>query len=164
MSLVTPAFLINKVTCTTRLHDASGSVNFPYAGIFDSYRSLIDVLNSHKFPEILPFLNLRRQRELSDAVIQCGLVSGEAESFLYVGTAYRRSPILERLLEFYGDPELAATDRQLVLESLQVARNVLSTLPNKYPFLDRHFERFKSAEALGYEYRPIDPFAEMVAR
>lgn len=164
IALATPAFLINKVTCTTRSHSASGSVSFPHAGIFDSYRSLMDVLNSRKFDEIVPFLDTSNPKELSDAVIQCGLVSGEAESFLYVGTAYRRSPLLERLLEFYGDPALSTTDRQIVFESLQIARNILSTLPNRYPFLDRHFERFKSAEAVGFEYRPIDPFAEMVAR
>jgi hypothetical protein len=164
MILVTPAFRINKVTCTTRIHDASGSVNFPYAGIFDSYRALMDVLNNRTFEEIVPFLRAGDPRELSDAVIQCGLVSGEAESFLYVGTAYRRSPLLEKLLQAYGDPAFSPRDRRIVLDSLQVARDILSKLPNRYPFLDRHFERFKSAEAAGFEYRPINPFAEMIAR
>jgi glycosyltransferase involved in cell wall biosynthesis len=114
MSRMTPFFYMNRVTCTTRIHSATGTFQFPEAGILDSQRSLIDLLNQLSFTELFPFVDFNIASEMVVFVHQLLKVTGDPSIFLYKGVQANSSPLFEKMYEWFASPASGAELRTLV--------------------------------------------------
>jgi glycosyltransferase involved in cell wall biosynthesis len=164
LSLETRFFLINKITCTTRIHEGSGTVQFHHAGIFDSYRSIVDVLNDRTFDQLVPFLDLSHGQGLTDAVVRALTVSLQGQAFLYQGATWRRSILIEKIWEYYSALKRSSRERELISWMMDHVRAGMRCDPSLAHALLPQFRRFEERAPQSFQYEPIDPFREMLAR
>lgn len=114
MSRMTPFFYMNRVTCTTRIHSATGTFQFPEAGILDSQRSLIDLVNQLSFTELFPYVDFNAASEMVIFIHQLLKVIGDPSIFLYKGVHVTSSPIFEKMYEWFAFSPSSAVFRPLV--------------------------------------------------
>ncbi len=74
---------IDKRTCITRIHPGQTTNSFVEGGILDSTRSIINFINSSKFPELFPFSDLKEQKNILAAINEIIYISTKQEAFLY---------------------------------------------------------------------------------
>jgi glycosyltransferase involved in cell wall biosynthesis len=114
MSRLTPFYYMNRVTCTTRIHSATGTFQFPEAGILDSQRSLIDLVNQFSFTELFPYVDFNMAPEMVIFIHQLLKVIGDPSIFLYKGVHVTSSPIFEKMYEWFAFSPSSAVFRPLV--------------------------------------------------
>ncbi len=59
---------IDRRTCTTRLHERQDTEVLPDVGVYDSARAAAAFLNTHRFPDLFPTLDLARRRDARRAI------------------------------------------------------------------------------------------------
>jgi len=79
-----PAVLIPERTCITRHHALQESQTFPEAHFFDSARAGINFLNQHRFPELVPLVDLSDPKMAQKAISKALDVALNPHGFLYV--------------------------------------------------------------------------------
>lgn len=159
MSVVTPFYLIDEITCTTRNHAAMGTAQFPAGGVLDSYRSIIDFTNGRSIADLTPFAV---NETLGVAIGRLCATSADARSFLYRGTFASRSPLLEKLYSDVTAPQTPARWRQQVVQAVRVF--VSSGLdPRQTPeVIFGHFNPFFRPSEEYVPFRPIDPLEQFI--
>lgn len=98
ISLKYPLHYISTPTCVSRIHPGQETSRFPEAGLFDCVKACIDMLNTHRFPELFPFLDLSVDDHARRAI-------GAALDIYEVPTSYFNQPcyneaLLDRLFEW----------------------------------------------------------------
>jgi len=68
ISALYPSCYIDRRTCVTRLHERQDTEVLPDVGGYDSARAAAEFLNTHRFQELFPMLNLARRRDARRAV------------------------------------------------------------------------------------------------
>ena len=83
LALTTGTYIPER-TCVTRVHEAQGTHSFPQMGFFDSSRSVINFLNAHTFPDLVPSLDLQDRSAVKQALLQALDVASDSSSwFIY---------------------------------------------------------------------------------
>lgn len=119
MSLETPFYFIDEITCTTRLHAATGTSQFPQAGLFDSYRSLVDRLNDRPFEKLFPFVDFNSEIQVARVIRELISISLMPMSFIYQGVLQDRCLLLEKLHEWIDADPKNEKYRLVVAHSVQ---------------------------------------------
>ena len=68
ISALYPSRYIDERTCVTRLHERQDTEVLPDVGVYDSARAAAAFLNTHRFRELFPTLDLARPRDARRAV------------------------------------------------------------------------------------------------
>lgn len=163
MSRKAPFFYINQVTCTTRVHPDSGTFQFPMAGIWDSYRSVINTLNEVDFFDLIPYAQLSNWEGIKAVLCKVIDLSLDPNSYLYKGTTARRSPLLEKLYSAILSPSCDPALRECIRSSLaHVATTSMANQRGIQSAIDGLL-RFSGQLRGDFQYTKIDPFAELTA-
>ena len=113
----TPTKYFPDRTCTMRNHAGQESAQFPLAGLFDSSKSAIRLINDHVFPEFFPYLDLNDRQTAVDALSRTlRFVACEPTANYYMLGFH---PLLQfRMMEWiWGasmDPVLSASLKQIL--------------------------------------------------
>jgi glycosyltransferase involved in cell wall biosynthesis len=114
--LSNPAEFIPERTCITRVHPGQTTNQFPEACFFDSCKAVISILNTHRFEDLFPLLDLQKKQDAIGAVEKCLNVAADIRSpFLYGLGAH--PALLLRLIEWVNnraDQRLAPSLKKLV--------------------------------------------------
>jgi hypothetical protein len=92
------AFYIDHKTCVTRWHKDQGMRSFPPAGSYDSARACVEFLNSHKFSECFPAIDMTTARGIAKAVKETMAVVFNKNAMMY--RCFFNSVMLERLADW----------------------------------------------------------------
>lgn len=76
---------INKRTCVTRLHKGQTTNSFPEGCYFDSAWACAKFFDSHRFEEIFPLLDLRKELDARKALLEVVTLSATEGSFMNYG-------------------------------------------------------------------------------
>jgi len=159
MSVATSFHLIKEISCTTRMHAATGTAQFPAAGIFDSYRSLIAFVNER------PIADLTRcalEGSVEAAITKICLISIDGGAFLYRGTTGRRSPLLEKLYAEATDESTPKNMRETILDTVRSFVRVGLNTTRTSAVIRDHFAPFTRPVTAPKPYQRIDPFVEFL--
>jgi glycosyltransferase involved in cell wall biosynthesis len=161
MSLVTQFYLIDEVTCTTRIHSRMGTTQFPQAGFFDSYRSVVDHLNTMRFDQLFPFVDFSIPREIEQVLKETISIACAPNAFIYQGVLQDNSVLLDKVQEWIlADPkreyyrQVIAAAIDPVVEHNQ--KNNINT--NLLHFVVQLMSRPQDA----FSYRPRDTVGEFL--
>jgi glycosyltransferase involved in cell wall biosynthesis len=151
MSLVTPFHFIPRRTCTTRMHSGMGTRLFPEAGLFDSARSIVSVLNHCDFDALCPFLKKSDASEVQKVIAYALRVSFDPAALMYEGVGYI-TPLLDRVIEWLS----SSTDRSVVEGMLPQLIAVAPTISagNLPADIKRSFERVLQIRLAPLRYSP----------
>lgn len=161
MSLVTQFYLIDEVTCTTRIHSNTGTAQFPQAGFFDSYRSVVDHLNTMRFDQLFPFVDFSIPREVDQVLKETISIACAPNAFIYQGVMQDNSVLLDKVQEWI----LAEPKREIYRQAIAAAiepvvehnqKNNINTNLLRFvvPLMNRPQESFS--------YRPRDTIGEFL--
>ena len=78
-----PATFIPERTCIARVHPSQSTHGFRDACFFDSAKSAINFINSHSFPELVPWVDLTDSDAARDAVKHALETAAQSKGFLY---------------------------------------------------------------------------------
>jgi glycosyltransferase involved in cell wall biosynthesis len=154
MSGKTRLHYLDHRTAVTRVHRGQGTQEFPMAGFFDSARAALDYLNAHPLEELFPWMDLRSQGEIIQAVEALIAVSRNLHAFLYHGVGPHPA-LVERLGEWI-DRRCPEELRQVLIDALVRAVDRDASFP---AFLAAAFRAVATPE--GRRYQPRDPLALM---
>lgn len=99
LSAQTRLHYLDHRTAVTRVHPGQDSRSFPMAGFLDSARAVHDFLNTHRFEEIFPWVDLRSLTEISTIHNAVYDVVRNPGAFLYCGVG-PNTVLLDRLAEW----------------------------------------------------------------
>jgi hypothetical protein len=159
MSVVTPFHMIKEITCTTRNHAGMGTAQFPAAGVFDSYRSIIAFVNGRSLEELTPFAT---PGSFQPILTKICLLTADQGAFLYRGTTARRSPLIEKLYAEATAPTVAPDRREDIVRfvgQFAAAEVSSATTPG---VIREHFAPFARPIGKPYAYVAIDPIVELM--
>lgn len=74
---------IDKRTCITRIHKGQTTNSFVEGGVLDSTRALINFLNKKSFPELFPFTDFSKPKNLLNALNEIIFISTKENAFIY---------------------------------------------------------------------------------
>ncbi len=105
LMLNTPTKYLPDRTCTMRTHAGQESARFPLAGLFDSSKSEIRLINDHKFTDLFPNADLNDHQIALDALSRTlQFVASEPSSNYYMLGFH---PLLQlRIMEWIWDPSM----------------------------------------------------------
>jgi len=117
LMLNTPTQYLPERTCTMRSHPGQESAKFPLAGLFDSSKSAILLINNHSFADLFPGMDLTNHQNALDMLSRAlDFVACEPTSNYYMMGFH---PLLHlRILEWIWDPAMdsaLAQDLQNIL-------------------------------------------------
>lgn len=92
------AMFIDHKTVVSRWHKDRGTTKFPHAGFYDSCRACVEFMNTHKFGEYFPMLDLTTLAGAKRAVGETMLVAANRDAMMY--KCYFNTLLLERLTEW----------------------------------------------------------------
>ncbi|MHC4571765.1 MAG: glycosyltransferase [Planctomycetota bacterium] len=98
ISALYPSHFINERTCVTRWHAGQTTNGFPEGGFYDSCRACIEFLNSHKFSESFPLINLTTLDAVEKVLRETLTIALRLDSMMYKCSF--NTSLLERLGEW----------------------------------------------------------------
>ena len=147
------AFYIDRKTCVTRWHEKQGMRSFPPAGSYDSSRACVEFLNSHKFTDCFPAIDMTTAGGVAKAVKETMAVVFNKDAMMY--RCFFNSVLLERLADWLCNycpghlkqelmPHLAGTinklrDSQLPVEIKAALPEFLQNMTNDFSYLPHDF-------------------------
>lgn len=133
LMLNTPTQYIPERTCTMRSHSGQESAKFPLAGLFDSSKSAIHILNNHTFAELFPGVDLKNHQTALDILSRTlDFVACESTSNFYM-LGYH--PLLQlRILEWVWEPDLDPALASNLQKILQKRASKMATRHGESPF------------------------------
>lgn len=154
MSGKTRLHYLDHRTAVTRVHRGQGTQEFPLAGFFDSARASLDYINAHRMEELFPWMDLRSQGEIVQAVEALIAVTRNLHAFVYHGVG-PNTALVERFGEWI-DRRCPEELREALVGALHRAMDKDPTYP---AFLEQAYRALARPE--GRIYHPRDPLALM---
>ncbi len=154
MSGKTRLHYLDHRTAVTRVHRGQGTQEFPLAGFFDSARAALEFINRHPMEALFPWMDLRSQGEIVQAVEALIAVTRNLHAFIYHGVG-PNTALVERFGEWINErcPEDL---REALVGALHRAMDKDPTYP---AFLEQAYRALARPE--GRVYHPRDPLALM---
>lgn len=150
-----PYELIEKRTCTYRVHTNQGASKFPEAGEYDSSLSCAEFLNNNSFAKIYPHVDLAKKENIQKIIEKTLSVAFDTKSF--VNRLGFGKLLLERLHEWISHDcpieyreGLNHTFQQIVLDALH------SNAPKE---IKEGFAALRTVGKDDFVYTPHDVFA-----
>jgi len=147
------AFYIDRKTCVTRWHEKQGMRRFPPAGSYDSSWACMEFLNSHKFSDCFPAIDMTTPSGVAKAIKETMAVVFNKNAMMY--RCFFNSALLERLAEWLCKycpshlkeelmPHLTSTinklmNLQLPVEIKETLSEFLKNVRNDYSFQPHDF-------------------------
>lgn len=85
-------------TCITRIHSAQPTTQFFEAGKLDCVHACLDFLNTHRFPQLFPFLDLARPEQAHKAITETFRLY--LDPLAYIHAIGYHPALLERMFEW----------------------------------------------------------------
>jgi radical SAM superfamily enzyme YgiQ (UPF0313 family)/glycosyltransferase involved in cell wall biosynthesis len=157
ISLKHPLKYIDMPTCVSRVHSGQETFRFPEAGLFDCVKACVDLLNTHRFPELFPFLDITKEAHAKRAI---AAVFGiyQTNSSYYNQPCYN-SALLARLFEWLTS-ECPYENRASLLHCAK--EHLSSIFQSSCPdSLKKLFGNFFKGDTQTFEYEPQSYYQEI---